>query len=834
MDANGSDSLRVQKVRKIFQRFDANEDGGLNREEMAALVMAVNPRVKFSEEQIGAILDEVFRTYSSFIVSDWGLSFDGLLRTYNDGAGDVDRDFDALGLELGDADVVGRMPGSSSSITDERERNDAVRQSLRKQNAAPWTASPNNGITYDSTWRLVEDLEIIIKRLEAKYTSQQSRLIVGGGDGHTNGTSEPAWPKDIDHANASIASSDDATRKHWADLGKDYVTFSRELREIQLRADRLANPDEVFDAHMGIGRTLSDHSLHVEALSFFKKASDTKPGDARAYFRLGNTLYLLGRHSEARYCFVSALDSAEMSQNQYDYLIPHIHVNLGVALEADGMLLSASEHYKEAAIRDSKHYRALKLLGGALFGVGEYRAAEKALTEAIFLNDDYADAHCDLGSTLHALGDDERAIHEFQKAIDLQPDHKDALYNLGSLFMDMGRFQRAAEMYSKVVTLQPNHWRAQLNKAVALFGAGEGEEVRKAFKDALKLNNRIELYDAFRHLKRMERKKTISSRKVDKSPPHAGGLAEGEGAFVIEASRFKQANEKTTPRQWLTSALDIRHFQRQTRLNHCDVNDLKREFSEWQLSLTRSDDGATDKSVRKEELEKILRNLLHHTKPDVFHDAMKAINIRLLKALDKASSGKVDAGMFFALIAPICAGSQDSRKQAAFDALVWRSSEETGAIAISKADAFLYFSWLRAVYLTTVEASFILEVRDSHSEARISFTEFAEMFDDPDWGFGILSVLMKLEINDRIRHGRKVCAVCSCPLAGLWFKEVSSDFNLCSDCYSEGKVPASMNKTDYSFKEYSSRSIASTDKLISKSRTEDARGKHWRCLGRVL
>ncbi|KAI8573557.1 hypothetical protein RHMOL_Rhmol01G0286700 [Rhododendron molle] len=91
---------RSQKVKRIHQQFDSNKDGGLNHDEMAALVLAVNPRVKFSNEQINAILDEVFETYGELIDGEKGLTYDGLLRTYDDGAGDVDRDFDALGLEL--------------------------------------------------------------------------------------------------------------------------------------------------------------------------------------------------------------------------------------------------------------------------------------------------------------------------------------------------------------------------------------------------------------------------------------------------------------------------------------------------------------------------------------------------------------------------------------------------------------------------------------------------------------------------------------------------------------------------------------------------------------
>jgi hypothetical protein len=61
---------RAEKVRRIFERFDTNGDGGLDRNEMAALVVTVNPRVKFSEDQISAILDEVFRTYAEIILPD--------------------------------------------------------------------------------------------------------------------------------------------------------------------------------------------------------------------------------------------------------------------------------------------------------------------------------------------------------------------------------------------------------------------------------------------------------------------------------------------------------------------------------------------------------------------------------------------------------------------------------------------------------------------------------------------------------------------------------------------------------------------------------------------
>ena len=51
----------------------SQNDGSLNREDMVALILAMNPRVKFSDKEINAILDEVFRTYSEFIDVSNGL-----------------------------------------------------------------------------------------------------------------------------------------------------------------------------------------------------------------------------------------------------------------------------------------------------------------------------------------------------------------------------------------------------------------------------------------------------------------------------------------------------------------------------------------------------------------------------------------------------------------------------------------------------------------------------------------------------------------------------------------------------------------------------------------
>lgn len=828
--AGQTSSPRVQKVIKIFSQFDGNQDGFLNREEMSALVVAVNPRVKFSDDQIAAILDEVFRSYGEYIDEEKGLSFEGLLQTYDDGAGDVDRDFDALGLEIetegdmgeSDGEIVSREMSSagpskrSGGLSSAAEKGFSAR---RKKSVGSWAGSPRNGITYDNTWRLVEDLEMIIRRLEGKIDSRSKK---GRGNTGSNdfSTAPASLSRDMVYMDGSATSEVVMGRRPWKELGgQEYTNFQKGLAEIRGKANESRTQEEAFDAHMAIGRTLFDHRLFKEAFVSFKRGTELKPADARPHFQHGNTLYCLDRFSEAREAYTLALEAGEIGGSQWGSLLPQIHVNLGIALEGEGMLLGASEHYKEAAIREPKHYRALKHLGSALYGVGEYRAAKKALLEAIFLNADYADAHCDLGSALHALGDHQQAMTEFQKAIDLRPNHVEALFNLATLLKDIGLFRRAADTYSEVLVLQPDHWRAQLNRAVCLLGAGDVEEAKTAFKEAYRLTKRPDLYEAIVHLRHMERRPKGLSSFLKKGEDNAGIVGDSfraeENSITVDAFRFRTANERTTPRQWLAFALDIRLFQRHTRLNRCDVARVKKELDQTHLPVSSSHVGLSEKSIRKEALEKILRRLLQFLKPEAFQGAVKAINEKVLTPLDVSGSGRVDLGMVFAVLSPVCGGSLDARKHTAFDALVWRSSKNVGR-EISKEDANQYLKILRAAYLPSQETSELMEVNGADDDrASISFPEFVEMFDDPEWGFKIMSTVEKLEVEDRVQHGRQTCSVCSYPILGPRFKELKANFSLCSFCYSAGRVPATAKLEEYYFKEYISDVTAVRDRLCS-------------------
>ncbi|XP_072969244.1 uncharacterized TPR repeat-containing protein At2g32450-like [Typha angustifolia] len=726
---SGGGLTRRDKVRRIFDLFDANGDGGLDRSEMAALVAAVNPGVHFTDDQISSILDEVFRLYHGFISdASSGLSLAGLLRTYDDGAGDVDRDFAALFLPKPNPDPV----------------------------ASPlWPSSPNHDILYESSRRAIEDLKTLLRdRIRASASPKCAKDSI-----FFDGFSESGWGSEV-------------KKGSW-----EYKSFLKQLKQIRTKIDRAPTREEAFEGHMAIGRTLHDRRMFSEALQSFRRAAELSPSDVRTHFRIGSTLWSLRRPSEAKSSYLAALQFAEADPVRWSSLLPQIHVNLGVVMEGEGLLINASEQYLEATVLCPTHYRALKLLGSALFGIGEYDKAQKALEEAVLLKPEYADAHCDLGSVLHARGEDARAVLAFQTAIDLKNDHLEALYNLGGLFKDTGQYQSAAEMYERVLAIRPDNWQAQLNWAVALLGAGEIEEAKKTLNEAFKMTRRMELYDAILHLKQLQ------------------GKSKDDAAdwVVVDASMFKLVDEKTTDTKHLACALWIRELQKITKLGRCDVMLLKKEM-----------DGVNDRAIRKAELEVILRKLLNAVKVESFQGAVKAIDQKIWAVLDVSSSGRVDLGMFLAIIAPICAGSPEKRKRAAFDALLWHPVKDGFKGQISKVDASVYFRYLRFIYFHSQAFSDLLEINAQEDEEcpKISFPEFIGMFDDGDFGFGILPTVLKLEAGEKkVCQARHTCSVCRYRINGLMFKETTCDFSLCSSCYSECKVPSVFKKDEYKFTE---------------------------------
>jgi len=625
---------------------------------MAALVVAVNPSVRFSDEQIAAILDEVFYTYGEFI-DNGGLTMDGLRRTYDDGAGDVDRDFDALGL---------RLP-------DEMEGPGAYERRAGKEAApAAVVVGSRGGLNFGQGTGEPEELSDYTKQLIAELEELLSQKPAGTD------------PVSIQEHEAAVAKA---------------------LAELRHRADTAKSPDEAFEAHMEMGHVLSVHGRHEEAMLSYRRAITLRPESARAHFRIGNVCYNMYKYSEARDAYERALAVARTPGDSA--LLPKIHVNLGIALEATGMLMNACEHYREAAILNPSHFRALKLLGSALYGLGELRAAEEALEHALHLQPDFADAQSDLGCCLRELGDVEGAMKHLRRATDVDSSHVQAHYNLANLHRQTGDFSAAIASYDSVLRHDPLNWKAMLNKASALLAAGRGQEARQFIKMAFEITERVELYDYQKQLNKMTqsagRKNTGLTKKLapvgDKFNAETAEALAGTGAtFTREKGRTARADaklfsmlpHKLKPKK-ATRTLDVPMLQTLVPMHLCPVNLMRKEATDANLPPS-----AEAKVVRKAVVEKVMRRAVDAPDALVFAGMMKTINQRVLSVLtfDSAVRGQVDLGMFLACMAALCEGHADDRKKAVFEVLLWRSGRSDDMVPY--ADVQLYIRALHAVY----------------------------------------------------------------------------------------------------------------------------------------
>jgi TolA-binding protein len=328
---------------------------------MAALVMAVNPRVKFTNEQIEAILDEVFRTYAEFILEGpKGLTFQGLLRTYDDGAGDVDRDFDALGLQLDSSSAVGngttpqepyitvaaaaqtkvsrpgeeeggcgggsgsRLPSDLSIADDETSSINGAIRSSNKLGAA-WARSPNHGIAYQDTWHLIEDLELHLRRLDSKIQDNQKERQEKKGRGIVHGVvdrrASADWEDGVDNKGQAIGRQ----RRGDDDLGSNYGAFKTALAGFREKCTNVQTPEQAFECHMAMGQCLLEHHWHEAAINSFELAVQLIPQDARAHFLMGNAYYSLGKYTDARLNYQNALEAGEVNTVLWQGLLPQVN-----------------------------------------------------------------------------------------------------------------------------------------------------------------------------------------------------------------------------------------------------------------------------------------------------------------------------------------------------------------------------------------------------------------------------------------------------------------------------------------------------------------------------
>ncbi|KAL0035288.1 hypothetical protein WJX79_010558 [Trebouxia sp. C0005] len=475
----------LRKISSIFESFDIDKDAKLSAQELKALIQQCNPSITFTDVQLQAIVGEVLEQYEGSADAG-GLTRQSLAQLYLDGTGDSDLDFATLqSADSKDQSVV----NTAKSTQQQQIADDAMFADLFDQ--SPGITSNSSGLTPGvklDPVPLQEPLQSVPHPGTQQDSARRRRTGSWGAPTslpvqyHAHADMPATFCAATNEEDQSCGALVDELAEAVQQDGGDWQQTAHALRQ---RADTLDGAD-CYDAHMEMGTLLTARKLHEEAVKSFQHAAAAAPGDARPLFRLGNALFAAHQLAQSQRTFSGALEAATLPDDAA--LLPKIHVNLGISLEADGRLDSACQHYRHALRMNPSHFRALKLLGSALYAQGDLQGACTALQSALQLNPAYADAYCDLGCALCALGRVEDAKEAFGNAARVNPKHVEALFNLGNLHRQSNECKSAVQCYDSVLALNSQHWRSMLNKAVALMGLHEDRAAQLALKQAYTLS----------------------------------------------------------------------------------------------------------------------------------------------------------------------------------------------------------------------------------------------------------------------------------------------------------------------------------------------------------
>lgn len=134
---------------------------------------------------------------------------------------------------------------------------------------------------------------------------------------------------------------------------------------------------------------------------------------------------------------------------------PRGHLNLALALAADGDKAAAGRHFARAVALGPDYVSGHYNHGTFLLGEGRWEEAAAALARAVALAPDHADAQVNLGTALVRAGRAADALPHFAAALRLAPE-ADVAYNHGQALLALGRETEARDQFAAALRLQPD------------------------------------------------------------------------------------------------------------------------------------------------------------------------------------------------------------------------------------------------------------------------------------------------------------------------------------------------------------------------------------------
>jgi tetratricopeptide (TPR) repeat protein len=162
--------------------------------------------------------------------------------------------------------------------------------------------------------------------------------------------------------------------------------------------------------------------------------------------------------------------------------------NLGSALQSDGRLDEAIDHYTRAIALAPGFPPAYNNLGTTLRAKGRLAEAIATYQQALRVRPEFPDAQYNLANALLEAGKPAEAIDHFRVALQTIPASVDVHNNLGIALMDAGRRDEAIAEFRAALELDPDSAQSHLNLGNALGLTRQYDEAIPHFRRASQIN----------------------------------------------------------------------------------------------------------------------------------------------------------------------------------------------------------------------------------------------------------------------------------------------------------------------------------------------------------
>jgi protein O-GlcNAc transferase len=244
--------------------------------------------------------------------------------------------------------------------------------------------------------------------------------------------------------------------------------------------EKIDNPQ--YTAQEALQKGISSHQSGQldEAIFWYQKSLEIKPGNVIALSNVGFALQTKGKLDEAALCYQKAIAIKP------DYT--DAHYNLGNTFQKQGKLEEAVTSYQTAIATKPGYAEAHSNLGNVLKEQGRLEEAVAGLQKAIAIKPDYVEAYYNLGNALQEQGKLDEAVTSYQKAISIKPDYAEAHANLGNALQEQGKLDEAVASLQKAIATKPGFAEAYSNLGTTLIKQGKLDEAVAGLQKAIAIN----------------------------------------------------------------------------------------------------------------------------------------------------------------------------------------------------------------------------------------------------------------------------------------------------------------------------------------------------------